>query len=98
MFEWAYVGTSSFPSSSVTGAVSIALASTPTMLAPCLPTRFDLSLGLLPRISRCAPATLSIALLTSSDFGKTEIPVMNTLQLRRATNAPDRARTHQTLP
>jgi hypothetical protein len=41
---------------------------------------------------------LSFALLTSSEFGKPELPVRNTLPLRRTTNARVGTSTHQTLP
>lgn len=47
-----------------------------------------LYVGFFPTTSRSAPAALSIALLTSCDFGKPELPVMNAFPLRRATNAP----------
>ena len=45
-----------------------------------------------------SPFTLSIALLTSIDFGNPLFPVMNTLPFRRATKAPVLTVGHQIKP
>lgn len=49
-------------------------------------------------VPRSAPAALSMALDTSSDFGKPLFPVGNATPLRTATNAPVGTRRHHTLP
>ena len=45
-----------------------------------------------------SPLPLSIAFPTSSDFGNPLLPVINTLPLRRATNAPVLTVGHQISP
>ena len=83
---------------SVAGAVML---NNPPPLNPLAPK--DFMPALLPHwpsptTSRSAPAAESIALLTSSDFGKPLLPVTKTFPFRRATKAPESTRMHHTLP
>ena len=60
--------------------------------------RFAVRRDVVPDDSRSAPATLSIALLTSSDLGNPLFPVAKISPLRRAMNAPCGTVMHHTTP